>query len=228
MKYIKFLYVIIFIAVSFFSVDAYAQSHTIGFKGGASIGFANFEPSKEMIADYENYEGSLTYTYTGFQEYYGALQVELTYAQRGYRFEHREDSDSVSIRKINSVELPFLWRPYYTFSKDRGIVYGLLGMYLYYDVSSVEINRDLKRPDSSFNTHNIYEYDSLKDNRLGIGVQGGFGFGWNLFRNFRANLEVRYIYAFSNVLRPASQWKGNPIQSTTSRVSCSFGFTYSF
>lgn len=228
MKHMRFLYLIIFTTVLLFSVESHAQYHTIGFRGGASIGFSNFEPSREMVADFGNYEGSFTYTYTGFQEYYGALQLELTYGQRGYRFEHKEDSELVSIRKINSVELPFLWRPYYTFSKDRGIVYGLLGMYLYYDISSVEITRDLKRPNSTYNTYKPYEYDSLRDNRLGIGVMGGFGFGWSLFRNFRMNLEARYIYAFSNVFRPAAQYKGNPIQSTTNRIAFSFGLTYSF
>ena len=222
----KITQILIFITLSILSVcAASAQSHTIGIKGGTSMGFANIDSYTNMVPHLGNYEGSLVYTYSGFQKYYGDIQTEITYSQRGYRHQIMEDSDTVSTRQISSVEVPFLWRPNYIFSKDRGIVYGVVGMYLYYDISSTEGLLDVS-DHNNLNTIAKYKYDSLKDNRLGIGVLGGLGVGWNIVKNLRISAEVRYSYAFSNVLRPASKYEGNPVQSTTSRVSLTFGLSY--
>ena len=193
------------------------------------MGMANFEPSKHTRLDMGNYEGALVYTYSGFQKYIGALQTELIYSQRGYTYDIlREDSDSVYTRKIRSIEIPFLWRPYYNFSKNRGIVYGLVGTYVYYDISSDVEQKHLTDPNSSFNSTAAWKYDSLRDNRLGIGVLAGVGFGWNILKHLQLSAEVRYSYGFSNVFRPAAQYEGNPVQSTTSKITVSMALVYHF
>ena len=210
------------------ALHGYAQ-HSLGFRGGYTIGLANIEPTKHMRMDMGNYEGALTYTYSGFQKNVGALQTEIIYSQRGYSYDlQREESDSVFTRKIRSVELPFLWRPYYNFSKDRGIVYAVIGTYVYYDISSDIEYKDLTDPTSSFNSKNVWEYDSLRDNRLGVGVLAGVGFGWNIFKQLQLSAEFRYAYGFSNVFRPAAQYEGNPVQSTTSKMTVSMSLTYHF
>lgn len=223
----KKAYILIILVLTLLNIgQVNAQKYTIGIKGGTSIGFSNFQGYNEnSIPHFGSYEGSLVYTYSGFQKYIGDLQTELTYSQRGFTFENFENSDTVEIRQITSVEIPFLWRPNYTFSKDRGIVYAVIGMYVYYDIYS---KKGLLDTTDSCNLDTVirYEYDSLKDNRLGIGVLGGLGFGWNIVKNLRINIEARYTYAFSNVLRPAAQYEGNPIQSTTSRISFTFGISY--
>lgn len=221
------IFLIVLLVVVMSSESANAQSHDVGIRGGYSMGLANFEPKEETMLDMGNYEMALTYTYTGFQEYYGALQAELIYSQRGFAYAMEENSPQIYTRKIRSVEIPFLWRPYYTFSKDRGIVYGLLGIYAYYDISSNIIQKNGEDPNDDFNMSEDWEYNTLRDNQLGVGVIGGIGFGWNVSKNLRLTAEARYAYAFSNVLAPASDFVGNPVQSTTSKIIISMGLTYS-
>ncbi len=220
--------IILIVSLCVFCAKTYSQDHSLGLRGAYTIGMANYEPAKHTVMDFNNYAFGLTYTYTGFEKYYGALQTEITYAQRGMSYELIKNSDSVYIRKIRAIEVPILWRPYYTFSKDNGIIYGLLGPYVYYDISSDWEYKDKADSESSFNRKGKWEYDSLRDNRFGVGVIAGLGFGWNVAKRLRLMIEARYTFGFTNVLKPAGVYQGNPVLSGTSQLNMSVNIVYSF
>lgn len=223
--------VILFIVLVFSvaaSNSAIAQENSIGIKGGYGFGMANIEPRPFLKMAQGFYNAGVVFSHRGIKKSVDSWQVELIYAQRGYTTLLSEKSEFATTRVFNSIELPLLWKPNYSFAKDRVNIYGVIGPYLFYDVSSYEKYRDTKNPNSDYNRDEKWEYNSLRDNRIGYGVIAGGGLGYNISKSIQIAVEVRYIYAFSSVFRPASKYVGNPIQSTTSQITASLGIYYKF
>lgn len=211
-----------------FSGRVAAQQHTLGFRGGYSIGMANFEPTRYLESAKNLSQYALVYVYTGTNNpIYESLSIEINYSQRGFAQLAGKDSPKVTERTINSIEVPFLWRPNVTFAKDKLRVFASLGMYVYYDLFSKQKEYDKTDPSGTM-VITDWKYDALRDNRIGFGVVGGAGFGVKLARNLELAAEFRYVYSFSSVFRPAAKYVGNPVQSTTSQMNVSLGLYYTF
>ncbi len=208
--------------------NLFAQ-YSIGVRGGYVIGMANYEPAKYTKLGQGGYNFAATFTYSPDDEVeWTALQTELILSQRVVSYEISNKQDSVYSRSIMAVELPLLWRPSVSLSRGKGVFYAVLGPYIYYDLSSKEKYEDLGDPNSEYNVSRDWEYDLLRDNRLGVGVAGGLGIGWTIAPQLRLMAEARFVYGFSNILKPAAQYEGNPIQSTTSQINFTFGLSYAF
>lgn len=213
----------------FASNGAKAQENSIGIRGGYGLGMANFEPRPAYFKmGMGFYNMGIAFNHRGIKKSVDSWQIELAYAQRGYSTLPWEGSDSTTTRVFNAIELPLLWKPNYSFAKDRANLYAVLGPYLFYDVSSKVKQVESKDPKSTFNKEYDWEYNSLRDNRLGYGVIAGIGFGYNISKSIQISAEFRYIYGFSSVFRPAGKYVGNPVQSTTSQMTASIGLYYKF
>ncbi|MEG2282482.1 MAG: PorT family protein, partial [Rikenellaceae bacterium] len=74
-----------------------------------------------------------------------------------------------------------------------------------------------------------YEYDKLRDNRLGYGIIGGGGISYLIAGRILIAVEARYKFGLSDIYRnPMKYPKSNYYQSQVSQYRFSAGLAYRF
>lgn len=197
--------------------------HFIGLKGGMGGGSIRLNPTTEQNTMWGLPSFSLQYQYIGGDYIFGGIEVDLNYTQKGYITLPRMDSDTSYRRKVNTIELPFLWHPYVDMFKNKFRLFLNAGPYLAYNISS---SYETVSQERGVLESGDYEWDPLRDNRLEYGLMGGAGFSLQITKNIDILGEFRYTLGFSDLLKNPNKYSGNPYESPLSLMSVLVGVSY--
>lgn len=196
--------------------------HYVGIRGGVGGGSVRFEPSRET----KFYVGlpvvGVSYKFFGYGTVVGGIQTELNYVTKGFKYLPRFESDTTYQRRINAVELPFMWSPHVYFFKRNMRVFLNAGPYLSYSLSS---SYKLVSKERGVLESGTYTFNSLRDNRLEYGLAGGGGFSVAAGR-FEIQTEFRYALGFSDILKNRTKYAGNPLRSPIDQMNITVGLFY--
>ncbi|CDN31150.1 hypothetical protein BN938_1053 [Mucinivorans hirudinis] len=202
-------------------------NHYFGLRGGYGIGKERFEPLRLS----EGYKGllnlGLIYRFDApSQKYVGCVEIDLNYAQKGFAYETYIESNRIYSRKYTLIELPILWQPYLPLSEKNGMsrLYLSIGPYLGYSLSSDY--RIYEKSTGATIEEGVYEYNTIRDNRLECGLILGGGLQFGILRNLNFGIEFRYQIMLSNVLKGKNKVQDNPFFSPVDNMSLSAGLSY--
>ncbi len=198
--------------------------HYIGIRGGYAMGTARFEPSRQMELKMGLMAGGLVYKFdVPAQKYVGCIEVDVNWAQQGYRMHRSFDSEEMYERRWNTIEVPILWQPYLPLSKGGTRFYLSAGPYFSYAFDSEF--RDYNRATGEVYAQGKYEYDPVRDNRWGYGVTFGAGLLFAI-RRFSVSAEFRYNVGLSDILKGVTKYEGNPFRSPADQMAITLGVNY--
>lgn len=221
-RVIKIIFIIAVIVC--FADGAARAQHYVGVRAGYGFGSVRFFPKQETKALGGMYSGGVSWKYYTAERVVGAIQVDLEYFQRGYKVLVKEAPDTSYQRTINSIMLPLIWQPHVYFAQRKVRVFLNLGVTLSYNMNGKE--KWVSERDGVI-SENSYEFKTVRDNRFGYGLMGGFGVGV-LAKRFEYFVEARYHYGFGDVLKNKQKYPNNaPIQrSPLDNFQISFGVYY--
>lgn len=206
----------------FVSTSISAQGY-LGIKGGMSGASARFNPSEFTTSYWGLPTYGVFYQYIGGDKFFGGIEIDLNYSQKGYAVMPRMDSDTVSRRTINSIDLPFLWHPTVDIVKDKFRLFFNAGPYLGYHLSSTyETSSKQQGVMESYD----WEWNPARDNRWEYGLMGGGGIEVALASRLWVMAEFRYSWGFSDILKNPNKYDGNPFESPLSLMSVELGLSY--
>lgn len=198
--------------------------HYIGIRGGYAMGNARFEPTRQTEMKTGLIVGGLVYKFdVPKQKYVGCIEADINWSQRGYRVHQYFDSEEVSERKWNTIEIPILWQPYLPLSKGGTRFYLSAGPYFSYAFSSTF--RDYNEATGETFSSGTYEYDPVRDNRWEYGVTFGAGMFFAIKR-FSVTAEFRYNIGLSDLYKGVTKYEGNPFRSPTDQMNITVGVNY--
>lgn len=198
--------------------------HYIGIRGGYAMGNARFEPTRQTEMKMGLILGGLVYKFdVPSQKYVGCIEADINWSQRGYLVHQYFDSEEVSERKWNTIEIPILWQPYLPLSKGGTRFYLSAGPYFSYSFSSTF--RDYNKATGETFSSGKYEYDPVRDNRWEYGVTFGAGMLFAIKR-FSVTAEFRYNIGLSDLYKGVTKYEGNPFRSPTDQMNITVGVNY--
>lgn len=218
----------------------------IGVRGGMNGGNITVQPFIPKKTNWGNYEGGIVFRRISGDKWVGGIQTELSYVQTSFKFLEKNESDSSYIRSMTSLELPFMWHPYYGFGKKQNFrVFLNAGAYLSYMINSKYEYIDNFDLTSTYNRSDKYAFNRHLDVRLGYGLMGGAGFEVMLTKHIQMNVEFRYKFSFSDIWKykskvdpalsaPTEAEKAQMFgvtdysQSQVTQMGVSFGLMYRF
>lgn len=203
-----------------------SAQHYIGVRGGYGGGSARFNPSREMGYEWGLYNGGLSYKYYSETKYVGAVQTDVQFMQRGFKYDQYSKSDTSYHRKINSVDIPIMWQPHvYLFNRNARFFVNL-GVQFSYNMSS---EYWIESKEKGIIEKGEYPFKVTRDNRLGYGLCGGAGLSVFMGRVELA-VEGRYYFGYSDILRSRTKYKDtenpNPLRSPLDNMNVSVALYY--
>lgn len=212
---------LLLVSLSYISADAQSRAY-VGIRGGLGGGSARFTPAEENKFMFGLPVFGASFKYFGKQKYVGAIQADLNYVKKGFEYLNRKDGDTVYQRTINAIEIPFSWQPHLPLFHGKGRMFINLGAYISATMSSdYKIYSKTKGDMES----GKYELSSLRDNYFDYGLLGGFGFAAAIKR-FEIQLEGRYVFGLSDVLKNGTKYPGNPRRSPVDQMNVTIGLYY--
>lgn len=203
--------------------SASAQTY-VGVRAGTGMGSARFLPAEEMGSVLGLFSGGISAKYFSDMKFVGAVQVDLQYAQTGYKYDLLKDSDSSYMRTINSIELPIMWHPHLYIMNRKARVFMNLGLTLNYNINSYE---KYTSKENGVYSEGDYEFILVRDNRWGYGLVGGVGIGI-FHKRFEFVAEGRYYYGYSDILKNYTKYPDNPMRSPMDNINISVAAYYRF
>ena len=203
--------------------------HFFGLRGGLGAGTSRFVPLRKTHVIYGIANGGVTWKYYGNQSdwgirpYLSGIGAEALYFEQAYGHRIRVggvDTDSVYMRRINSVMVPFMWQPHIYLAGERVLVFMNAGVTLNYNISSKD---GYSHREGKAVVDRPYRLTSVRDNRMGYGLCGGLGVALNLGRT-ESFVEGRYYIGYSDVLKNDNKYAGNPLRSPVDNINISIGF----
>lgn len=198
-----------------------AQSY-VGVRAGYGMGSARIFPEREMQTLGGMMSAGISYKYFSDMRFVGAIQADLQYFQRGFKYDLIKDSDTSYQRRINSIELPLMWHPHFYIFNRKGRVFMNLGLNLSYNLNSTFEETSKK---NGVLDKGDYEMKLVRDNRWGYGLVGGFGVSF-FYDRFEFLFEGRYYYGYSDILKNHNKYVGNPLRSPLDNINFSIGVYY--
>ncbi len=196
-------------AALFLAVGTVPAQHYLGVRGGYGGGTCGFKPDKETGYIWNMYMGGVSYKYYGRQLFVGGVEIDLNYTQKGYKYDKFKGSDTSFQQRFNCIELPVMWQPYFYMFNRHAKFFLNLGANISYNIeSSTQI---VSKKDGVLND-NPYEFELVRDNRWGYGLSGGAGLSVIAGR-IEVSIEGRYNFGFSDFLKNATKYDGNPLRS---------------
>lgn len=188
------------------SIHAQVREMYLGVRGGMNGGNITMQPFVDKKTNWGNYEGGLVFRLVTGEKWVGAIQAEASYIQTSFKLLERTESDSSYVRSMSSIEIPFMWHPYYAFGKKENFrVFLNAGPYLSYMMESKYEYVDNFDLTSDYNRGDKYVFNRHLDVRLGYGLMGGAGFEVNLTKRVQATVEFRYKFSFSDIWKYKSK-----------------------
>ena len=217
----KIIFIMIF-AMATLGAKSLSAQHYIGVRGGYGGGTSRFEP----ILDDRFFMGlksfGVSWKYRGLPKYAGAIQLDLLYAQQGYKRAENQFADTSYMRTVNSIMLPFMWQPNVQLLKGRAEFFSNLGVYVCYNMNS---KYEWVSDRNGVFESGDYEMIDIRDNRMGYGLVAGAGLGVYMGR-FEFTLEARYCFGYSDILKNHTKYEGNPLRSPMDQLNLSLGIYY--
>ncbi len=199
-----------------------AAQHYVGVRGGYGGGSCRFFPRRETRTLMGMYSAGVAWKYYSKERAVGGIGAELELLQRGYEYDLAAESDESYLRRLNSVVLPMIWQPHIYFANRSIRVFLDLGLTFSYNINSTYADRSKTEGITSRGDYTMLVY---RDNRWGYGLMGGFGVGV-LFGRFEIAAEARYYYGYSDILKNANKYPGNPRQSPLDNYNLSGAVYY--
>ncbi len=201
----RFLLVIsmfIFSWTVYAQIGGYRNELAVGVNGGYLMNKVSFNPTIKQ--DFHGgLTGGLTLRYTS-ERYFNvlcAVQVELNYAQMGWK-ERIETSEDTYLRTMNYVQLPLLAR--LGFGKEqRGVMgYLVLGPQLGFFLNdNVKRKGEWSDATLALRPNNVIkQYELDVENKFEYGLTGGLGIELNT-KAGHFMVEGRYFYALSDIFK---------------------------
>ncbi|MEG1555030.1 MAG: outer membrane beta-barrel protein [Rikenellaceae bacterium] len=198
MKRIISILLILFVCAT----EAGAQDVYLGIRGGLGGGTIATRPFNEKKGSFGAPEFGISILYKGKGKYVDGLEADISYASSEFSWLAKVKSDSSYTRRINSVEIPIMWHARFDMAKERFSVFINLGPYISYDLSSTESWQGNNIKGSRWEERSQdYEYDKLRDNRLGYGIIGGGGISYLIAGRILIAVEARYKFGLSDIYR---------------------------
>lgn len=202
--------------------------HYIGIRGGYGMGTGRFEPVRQM----SSYMGMLNFGVSykidiPKQRFVGAIEFDLEFLQRGYKYETYFESGEFKQRKYSTITLPILWQPYLPFTKTgESRLYLNAGPNLGYAFEST--TEETVKKDGTIVNQGKWEYDMLRDNRFEFGIVAGAGVVVAIKRKFLIGVDFRYYIMLSDTFKGVNKYAGNPFRSPVDVMNISFKMEYRF
>lgn len=198
--------------------------HYVGVRGGYAMGSIRFEPSRPTKMKMGLMVGGLVYKFdVPAQKYVGCIEADVNWSQKGYRVRRYFDSEEVSERVWNVIEVPILWQPYLPLGKGGSRFYLSAGPYVSYAVDSRM--KEFNEVTGEVLAKGKYEYDPTRDNRWEYGVTFGAGF-LVAIRRFSISAEFRYNIGLSDLYKGVTKYEGNPFRSPADQMAVTLGVNY--
>lgn len=211
-----------------------AAQHYIGVRAGYGGGSVRVFPAEENGLTWGLYSGGVSWKYYSHDRFVGGVQVDVEYFQRAMKRELTyarlpDDTTTTYTRYINSVMVPLIWQPHLYFFGRSMRVYMNFGLTFSYNINSYyewrsEIYAPYGEPVNLLERGN-YEMRLTRDNRFGYGLMGGAGIGYLLGR-FEFQVEARYYFGYSDILRNRNIYEENPLRSPLDNINVSVGVYY--
>lgn len=199
-----------------------SAQHYVGVRGGWGGGSARFFPQREMGYEWGLPSAGISYKFYSNTKYVGAIELDLQYMSRGFMYDFERKGDESYHRRVNSIDLPFMWQPHiYMFNRHARFFINL-GVQFSYNIDS---EYSIVSKQNGVLESGDYPLSLTRDNRLGYGLCGGAGFGVFIGR-FELALEGRYYYGYSDILRNSTKYEGNPVRSPLDNINISAGLYY--
>ncbi len=201
--------------------SASAQSY-VGVRGGYGVGNGRFLPANESRTVLGLLSGGVSYKYFSDTRFVGAIEADLQYFERAFKYDLAKDSDSSYMRQVNSIDLPIMWHPHiYVFNRS-GRVFFNLGVNFTYNISSYEV---YESKENGIYSEGNYPFVLIRDNQWGYGLVGGVGISF-LVNRFEFIAEGRYYYGYSDILKNYNVYPDNPMRSPLDNINISLGISY--
>lgn len=210
-------------ALLLLSMAELSAQHYIGIKGGMGGGTIRMNPTEEQNTMWGLPTFSVAYKYLGGDPFFGGIEIDLNYSQKGYITLPRLDSDTSYQRTVNSIEIPFMWHPHVNMAHNKMRVFLNAGPYVAYNLSSYEKTVSQER---GVLEEGEYEWDALRDNRLEYGLMFGGGFNVKITSALDLQAEFRYTMGFSDLLKNTTKYSDNPYESPLTVMSVLIGINY--
>ena len=188
-------------------VGEFRSDLSIGFNAGVALNSLSFDPSiKQKMHVGPNAGLTLRYTCEKYFKTYCALQVELNYAQLGWKEEifnsKSEPLPDTYVRHQHYVQLPFMARLAWGKEKQGFMGYFLAGPQVGFCVGEASKRGDTWTVGADGNPdrpNNMYaQYEMPIENKFDYGITAGVGVEMNT-RAGHILLEGRYYYALSDI-----------------------------
>lgn len=219
-KFIIITAILLFVAIQTISAQCF-----IGVKAGAGAGNIRFSPSQETEYYMPTMLGGFTFRYYGGDKFFGGIEADLLYQEKGYKVLPRMDSDSAYIRTVTQIQLPFLWQPHVAMLKNKVHLFFNLGPYIGYNLSSREMYVT-KELGTLYDRE--YVMDSERDNRFEFGLAFGAGFSVAVAQRIDIVLDARYNLGLTDLLKSSVYYSDNPYLSPSDFVAVTLGLSYKF
>lgn len=203
------------------TLGVHAQ-HYVGVRGGYGGGTIRFEPARETGFLIGMPSGGVSWKYYSEVKYVGAIGIDLQYIEKGFKWFPRVGSDTSYQRRMQTIEMPFMWQPHLYLFKHHVRTFINLGVYASYIISSD--SSTVSRKNGVLHSGN-YPMRLVKDNAWGYGLCAGAGIGVLLDR-FEILVEARYSFGYSDLLKNSTKYPGNPARSPNDALNFSMGIYY--
>ncbi|HZK03612.1 MAG TPA: porin family protein [Bacteroidaceae bacterium] len=217
------LTLIISVSHSYAQVGASRNVFAVGVNGGATISTLFFSPSIKQTSYIGNTYG-VTFSYTSEKYFWMicASQLEINFAQRGWKELIEDGSGNQYSRTLNYIEIPFM--AHLGFGREHRGFQGFLnlGPQLGYFISDREIYGGTKPWDTNNRANNVIDqYGKSVENSFEYGISAGVGAecktGVGGFL-----LELRYFLGLSDIWHNS---KKDPFaRSSNSTISVKFAY----
>lgn len=198
-----------------------AQSY-VGIRGGYGIGSVRLLPAEETKSVLGLLSGGVTYKYFSDTRFVGAIEVDVQYFERAYKYDIAKDSDTSYMRSINSIDLPLMWHPHIYIMNRNGRVFFNLGLNFTYNIDSYY---KWESKTTGILEEGDYDFLTVRDNRWGYGLIGGVGVSI-FYQRFEFTAEGRYYYGYSDILKSYNKYPDNPMRSPLDNINISLGVSY--
>ncbi len=214
------------IVATAFSASAQG-GHYLGVRGGAGASKVRFYPRKESKYLMPNITYGVAYKYLGGDRFFGGVELDVNYVEKGYKYLVKSGSDSSLQRKLTAIELPFMWQPHVWFAQNRARFFLNAGPYLSYMLKTSD-ERLVSKKNGEKAVY-AYEFNPLRDNRLEYGLSAGAGFGATIAGRLEVLFEFRYVVGFSDILKNPNKYPASITQeSPIDQMNVTIGIHYLF
>ncbi|MCD7962909.1 MAG: PorT family protein [Rikenellaceae bacterium] len=218
----KNIYKIFLTVALIFSASVIYGQHYVGVRGGYSGGGIRLEPKQETayLVGFPTFGAG--WKYYSPVKYVGAVGAELSYIKSGYKVLPFVDADTSAHRTIETIQLPLMWQPHIYMFNRKARAFLNLGVYVSYNIAS-DTSTVSKRNGVLY--EGKYPLRTVKDNRFGYGLCAGVGIGF-FIKKIEILAEARYNYGYSDLLKYANKYPGNPRRSPVDSFNLSLGVYY--